>query len=137
MDRETYNKEVDRIAEEIRQLSLERHRLYEREKHLIRRLVEVRRLRESVAGQEEQAAQEEENQGGRGEEGISPSECRRRKIDRFGKKLKVGDTVELLTSGRCIRKLWTIYGLTDKRVLCERSKGVFKMHREYWNVKKR
>ena len=136
MDRETYNEEVDRIAEEINRLSLERHRIYEREKRLIRRLVEIRRLRESTAGQEEQAAQEEENQGGRGEEELSPSECRRRKTDRFGKKLEIGDTVELLTSGRCIGKLWTVYGLTDKRVLCER-KDAFKTHREYWNVKKR
>ena len=136
MDRETYNEEVDRIAEEINRLSLERHRIYEREKRLIRRLVEIRRLRESAEGQEERAAQEEEDRGDSGEVELSPEECRRRKTDRFGKKLKVGDTVELLTTGRCIGKLWTIYKLTDKRVLCER-KDVFKTHRDYWNVKKR
>lgn len=136
MDREAYDEEVDRIAEEINRLTLERHRIYDREKRLLRRLVEVRRLRALAEGQEEQAAQEEESQGGREEEELSPAECRRRKTDRFGKKLRIGDTVELLTTGRCIGTLWTIYRLTDKRVLCERNE-VFKTNREYYNVKKR
>ena len=49
MDKETYNEEVDRIAEEIYQQSLERHRLYERERHLIRRLVEVQEGRGNLS----------------------------------------------------------------------------------------
>ena len=59
-----------------------------------------------------------------------------RKVDRFGNVLEVGDRLEFLTPGRCVGKIWTVYRLTEKRVLCERNKDVFKMHREYCNVKK-
>ena len=58
------------------------------------------------------------------------------KKDRFGAVLKVGDLVEFLTPGRLPGKLWTIYKLTDKRVLCERHEGVHKAFREYKNVRK-
>ena len=55
--------------------------------------------------------------------------------DRFGKRIKVGDTVEFLTPGRFVGKLWTVYKITEKRVLCERKKGAQKTHREFANVK--
>ena len=136
MDRDTYNDEVDKIAAEIHDLSLERHRLYEREKTLLKRLVEVRRQRESAARRERSPSPEEFNRAGRRQRALSSEECKRRKVDRFGNKLKVGDRVELITPGRCVGINWTIYKLTDKRVLCERNEGVFKTHREYRNVKK-
>ena len=136
MDRETYDEEVDRICTEIHQLSLERHQLYERERQLIRRLVEVRRRREATVRREQGSSSEEEDQGEEEVCGVGATENGTRKVDRFGKELKIGDTVEFLTPGRCVGKLWTVYRLTDKRVLCERNNGVFKTHREYRNVKK-
>ena len=130
MDRDTYNDKVDRIAEEIPQLSLERHQLYERERRLIRRLVEVRRQREVAARRERIPSP-----GAQGR-ALSAAECESRKVDRFGNQLSIGDRVELLTPGRCVGKNWVIYKLTKKRVLCQRNNGVYKTHREYRNVKK-
>ena len=136
MNRETYNEEVDRIATEIHQLSLDRHRLYGRERELIRRLVEVRRRRESVVRRQRSPSPEEEGETDETVRGAGAAASGNGKVDRFGNVLEVGDRVEFLTPGRCVGKIWTVYRLTEKRVLCERNKGVFKTHREYHNVKK-
>ena len=63
MDREAHNKEADRIAEEIHQLSLDRHQIYERERQLIQRLVKVRRRRDSGARRQRLPSPEVANQG--------------------------------------------------------------------------
>ena len=58
------------------------------------------------------------------------------KKDRFGTVIEVGDKVEFLTPGRVIGSIWTIYKLTDKRVLCHKHDGLLKAYREYKNVRK-
>ena len=136
MDRDRYNEDVDRIAEEIHRLSIERHRLYEEERRLIRRLLEAQRQRETVTRREGSSSPEESNQARVGTRELNAEECERRRVDRFGNQLRVGDRVEFITPGRCVGKNWRIYKLTKKRVLCERNKGLFKTHREYWNVRK-
>ena len=57
------------------------------------------------------------------------------KTDRDGNQLKVGDKVEFLTKGLYKSNTWTIYRLTETRVLCKR-KGNQKTHRDYQNVRK-
>ena len=68
--------------------------------------------------------------------GASKSRLANEKKDRFGKVIRVGDRVEFLTSGRFIGNFWTVYKITDKRVLCERNNGFQKTHREFKNVKR-
>ena len=58
------------------------------------------------------------------------------KTDRFGNKLRVGDRVEFLTDGKFKHKNWTIYRLTEKRVLYEKKSTGQKAHREYHDVRK-
>ena len=113
-------------------VSIERHRIYEREKELIRELVEIRRS----AARWQQSRTEQ----GSTEERASPRAATRessgnKKRDRFGKEIKVGDKVEFLTPGKLIGKIWTVYKITDKRVLCERHNGMHKTHREFKNVR--
>ena len=43
-----------------------------------------------------------------------------RQTNRYGNTLQVGDKVEFLNEGQYASKFWTIYRLTEKRVLCER-----------------
>ena len=136
MDREIYDEEVDRIAEEIRRLSLDRHWLYEREQQLIRRLDEARRRRDSRARRQRASSPKERVYINEAVCSIDNTECGSRKVDRFGNKLEVGDRVELLTPGRYMGKVWKVYKLTEKRVLCERNGGAYKTNREYRNVRK-
>ena len=59
------------------------------------------------------------------------------KTDRDGNIIEVGDRLELLTTGRLVGGIWTIYKLTEKRALCEKHNGVYKTHREYTRTCKR
>ena len=58
------------------------------------------------------------------------------KKDRFGNILRIGDRVEFLTEGKYEHRYWTIYRLTEKRVLCERKSTGQRTHREYHNVRR-
>ena len=118
--------EIEEVADRLHRLHLERWRIYEQEKELIRELVELRRRKNAAKRQSSRAEQ------GTGERATSAAGVAK---DRFGKTIKVGDTVEFLTPGRLVGKLWTVYRITEKRVLCERHNGVHKTHREFRNVK--
>ena len=116
-------------------MQFERARIYEREKDLLLELVDIRRRRNAARRQssrEERGACERANTAGVS----AKAHAEDKKRDRFGKELNVGDTVEFLTPGRLVGKIWTVYRITDKRVLCERHNGVHKTHREFKNVRK-
>ena len=123
------DRELEEVAERLHRLHLERWRIYNKEKALLRELVEIRRRRNATR---RQSATNEQPTSTRGAERSSGSGA---KTDRFGNELKVGDRVEFLTSGRLVGKIWTVYKITDKGVLCERHNGVHKTHRKFKNVK--
>ena len=129
------DREIEDIANRLHRLQLERFRIYEEEKELLSELVEIRRRRDAArqvsSGVEREAREHVTNRN------RAPRERpNNKKRDRFGNELKVGDRVEFLTSGRLVGKIWTIYKITEKRVLCERHNGVHKTHREFKNVRK-
>ena len=99
MNRKDYHDEVDEIAEEIRRLSLDRQRLYEREQRLICRLDEARRRRDTRARRQRASSPKGQVYIKEGASSIDNRECGSRKVDRFGNKLEVGDRVEFLTPG--------------------------------------
>ena len=136
MNRKDYHDEVDEIAEEIRRLSLDRQRLYEREQRLICRLDEATRRRDIRTRRQQSTSSKKQGRLIDAASLIENRESGSRKVDRFGNKLEVGDRVEFLTPGRYMGKVWKVYGLTEKRVLCERNGGASKTNREYCNVRK-
>lgn len=124
------DRELEEVSEKIHRLHLERWRSYDKEKELWEELIDIKRRRNAARRQNALSVKSEDTCGAK----RSGGPCV--KTDRFGKELKIGDTVEFLTSGRLVGKIWTIYKITDKRVLCERHNGVHKTHREFKNVKK-
>ena len=120
--------EIEDLAEQLVKLHIDRETLLAKEKELLRRLEAIQssnRLNYKAIKSEERA---------RIIGKITLGEPRR--TDRNGNILKVGDRVKFLTEGRFTGKFWTIYRLTEKRVLCERKKSGQKTHREYRNVQK-
>ena len=124
------DRELEEIAEKIHRLHIERLRTYDREKELWEELIDIKRRRNAARRQRATNEQSEDTDGDQRKSRLGV------KTDRFGNELKVGDTVEFLTSGRLVGKIWTIYKITDKQVLCECYNGVHKIHREFKNVKK-
>ena len=128
-------RELEEVANRLHRLHLERFCIYEKEKELLRELVAIRRRRDAERRRHQELEETERNSDthiiGVGSE---PSE--RVKRDCFGNELNVGDRVEFLTPGRLVGKIWKIYKIRDKRVLCERNNGVHKTQREFRNVKK-
>ena len=129
--------EFEKITEELRRIFIQRRALYEREEQLLNRLNELRSEGNTAAIREASV------EGDKSNEVISvPNEVRIIELvepvrrDRYGKDLKVGDRVEFLTPGKLIGKIWKVYGFTEKHVLCERHKGLFKTNRELHNVRR-
>ena len=129
------DREIEDIANRLHRLQLERFRIYEEEKELLSELVEIRRRRDTTR-QVSTGAEQETRERVTGSNRAPKERSDNKKRDRFGNELKVGDRVEFLTSGRLVGKIWTIYKITEKRVLCERHNGVHKTHREFKNVRK-
>ena len=124
------DKELNNVTKELRGLHLERYRISKKEKVLLRELVENRRRRKDIRRLSEESEKTTDAVG------ASKSRLANEKKDRFGKVIRVGDRVEFLTSGRFVGNFWTVYKITDKRVLCERNNGFQKTHREFKNVKR-
>ena len=124
------DRELEEVAKKIHRLHIERGRTYDRETELWEELIDIRRRRNAARRQGVSNVKSENTNGAQRDSGSGV------KTDRFGNELKVGDTVEFLTSGRLVGKIWTVYKITEKRVLCERHNGVHKTHREFKNVKK-
>ena len=134
MDRD--NDEIESIAEKLHQVHIDRHRLYEKEKHLIRQLIEARSKKSSAQTRPRASSPGEVRRGDREPRTSNRRSNQRERADRYGTPHKVGDDVEVLTQGRTVGKIWTIYKFTDRRVLLERNNGIFKTHRDYKNVRK-
>ena len=121
------DRELQEVVQSLNRLYLERSKIYEKEKELRRELAVISRRR-SAEGQPSSVVEQATSE--------TATTASRSKRDRFGNKIKVSDKVEFLTSGRYSGKIWTVYGITEKRVLCERKKGVYKTHRDFKNVRK-
>ena len=131
------NSDVDDIAEKLHQVHIERHRLHEREQALIKQLIEARKRRRNERSRSRSGVKANDREVDARIYGVAQERgAESTKRDRFGTALKVGDRVEFLTSGRLVGKIWTVYKLTEKRVLCERHDGVHKAFRDYKNVRK-
>ena len=117
-------------------MHIQRHKIYEREQQLIKRLVDARKRKINLDRRPRRRREEAEQSPRIAARGVKTDPLERRKLDRFDNELKVGNTVEFLTSGRLPGKIWTINKITEKRVLCERNKGAFTTHREFQNIKK-
>ena len=130
--------DVDNIAEKLHQVHIERHRLhYKKEQALIRQLIEARKKRQNQRGMGRHGVKADDREVEARIYGVSQGQvAQEAKKDRFGAVIEIGDRVEFLTPGRLVGKIWTVYKLTDKRVLCERHDGVHKAYREYKNVRK-
>ena len=87
---------------------------------MISRLVELTRSKTVTKGEHDASVSSELVSGG---------PLRLAKTD-----LSVGDSVRFITRGRLEPGFWTVYGLTNTRVLCE--KGHKKSFRAYKNVRK-
>ena len=124
------DKELNNVTKELRRLHLKRYRICKKEKELLRELVEIRRRRKDTRQLSAESEQTTDAVG------ASRSRLADEKKDRFGNVIRVGDRVEFLTSGRFVGNFWTVYKITDKRVLCERNNGFQKTHREFKNVKR-
>ena len=124
------DKELDKVAEKLRRLQLERLRICKKEEELLRELTEIRRKRKDTR---QLGAKSERSTDAVGASRSRPAD---EKKDRFGNVIRIGDRVEFLTSGGFAGKFWTVYKITDKRVLCERNNGSQKTHREFKNVRR-
>ena len=129
--------EFGKITQELRHIYTQRRALFEREEELLNKLNDLRSEGNTTARREDSAEADNSD-----EVVPVPKEVRIVEIvepvrrDRYGKDLKIGDRVEFLTPGKLIGKFWKIYGFSEKRVLCERHKGLFKTNRELHNVKR-
>ena len=131
------NSDVEDIAEKLHQVHIERHRLHEKEQALIRQLIEARERKKNERSRGWRGVKVKEGEVSARIYGVVEDQATEgTKKDRFGTVLKVGDSVEFLMSGRLVGKIWTVYKLTEKRVLCERHDGVHKAFRVYKNVRK-
>ena len=131
------NSDVEDIAEKLHQVHIERHRLHEKEQALIRQLIEARERKKNERSRGWRGVKVKEGEVSARIYGVVEDQATEgTKKDRFGTVLKVGDQVEFLTPGRLVGKIWTIYKLTKKRVLCERHEAVHKAFRDYKNVRK-
>ena len=131
------NSDVDNIAEKLHKVHIERHRLHEREQALIKQLIEARKRKRNERSRSRHGVNADDREVNARIYGVVQEQATEgTKKDRFGTVLKVGDSVEFLTSGRLVGKIWTVYKLTEKRVLCERHDGVHKAFRDYKNVRK-
>ena len=128
--------EIEDLIKKIHRVHIQRHKIYKREQQLIKRLVDARKRQASAERRPRRRREEEAHIPRTASRGVKTDPSEHRKLDRFGNELKVGDTVEFLKVGRLPGKLWTIYKITEKRVLCERNNGAFTTHREFHNVKK-
>ena len=129
--------DIDDIAEKLHQVHIERHRLHKKEQALIRQLIEARKRKQDQRRRSRHGIKADDREVDASIYQVNHEQAAENvKKDKFGAVLKVGDTIEFLTPGRLPGKLWTIYKLTDKRVLCERHEGVHKAFREYKNVRK-
>ena len=128
--------EIERIVEELRQVHIDRQRLFAKEQCLIQQLVDAKTSERARSEGLRPHSPNKSRQVGGELSAARRRSSQREKTDRFGNVLSVGDRVEVLTSGRTNGKNWTIYRLTDKRVLLERNNGVYKTHREYNNVRR-
>ena len=122
--------ELDKLAEKLSGLQLERRRICEREEELLRELTEISRKNKGVR---QGGATREQATGVVGAQRNTSGEDKR---DRLGNVIRIGDRVEFLTAGRFSGKYWTVYQVTDKRVLCERNNGTKKTHRGFNNVRR-
>ena len=104
--------DVEHIEQRLRDIRLEQKRLRVKEKELVSVLIE-RSKKDTWNKDKEPVAM---------------------KTDVFGNSLSVGDNVLFLMKGRFEPGVWTIYGLTDTRVLCKN--GTKKSYRAYKHVKK-
>ena len=121
------DRELQEVVQSLNRLYLERSKIYEKEKELRRKLVVISRRR-SAGGQPSSVVKQATSETATTVSGV--------KRDCFGNKIKVGKKVNFLTSGRYSGKIWTVYGITEKRVLCEQKKGVYKTHQDFKNIRK-
>ena len=118
--------EQDDIIELTRQLlkiHIDRERLATEERAILERLAKLASSDSSIEKERSRVKQEKRQNG-------------EAKKDRFGNTLRVGDKVEFLTKGKFESKVWTVYRLTEKRVLCEKKSTGQRTHREYQNVRR-
>ena len=124
------DEELDKVAEKLRGLQLERRHICEKEEELLRELTEIRRKRKDAR---QRSAKREHTMDA---VGVQRNTSGDEKKDRLGNVIRIGDRVEFLTAGRLAGKYWTVYEVTDKRVLCERNNGTKKTHRGFNNVRR-
>ena len=121
------DRELQEVVQRLNRLYLERAKIDKKEREL-RRELEVISTKGSAEQQKKSFVKQAASKAATNASGV--------KTDRFGNKIEVGDKVEFFTSGRYPGKIWTVYGITEKRVLCEQKKGVYKTHRDLKNVRK-
>ena len=118
--------EQDDIRELTRQLlkmHIDRERLATEDRAILERLAKLTSSDSRVVREQSKVKQEKR-------------QINEAKKDRFGNTLQVGDKVEFLTKGKFESKVWTVYRLTEKRVLCEKKLTGQRTHREYQNVRR-
>ena len=128
--------DVEEIAKKLHQVYIEKDRLRDIEQALRDKLLKARNKRKNDPRRGRQASRKERKEVGAISGRVSDEALRPQKTDRYGKILKVGDRVESLTPGKVLGHFWTIYKLTEKRVLLEKHNGDHKTHRDYKNVRK-
>ena len=120
--------EIEDLARQLIRIHIDRETLIEKEKKILRRIEEIQSSSATTSGTTKPEKHSERQVKG------GPIEQQRTARD--GNLLQVGDRVEFLTEGQYKNKHWTVYKLTEKRVLCEGNKKGQKTHREYRNVRK-
>ena len=115
-------REVDHMEECLCNIRLEKEQLRRKEDKMITQLIQMSKCQASKKCEYATMV------------GATHQVLKSTKTDTFQNNLAVGDNVLFLTSGCSEPGIWTIYNLTDRRILCKkRDKMSF---RAYKNVKK-
>jgi len=117
-----FDEDVKLIERSLRNIRIEKDRLALKEDELVKKLIRRSKV------------ESDKINGGFTSVATNQKSFERKKTDAFQQKLQVGDNIVFLTSGRSGAGVWTIYKLTETRVLCK--KGNERTFRAYKNVKK-